>query len=189
MSKLPSAKEVLNGIDEEHVKVIYSTVLDAESAAVAAVNAGGPPRATAGHGANLVYSRVVGYLILYPLNHQARVQVVKEVIMSRDIYAGNLNESIYELGKHYTLHFIRPCTPSFSFFQKKKIRQYSYVNVSIVRKEDRPTPHSSQHVSAPSFCRPQDEIVNDLLQHSPLDGKTARYHVWRCNLFRSVLNC
>ncbi|TFY78207.1 hypothetical protein EWM64_g5805 [Hericium alpestre] len=105
----------------EGLRSTYGFVLEAEQAALSKFE--GPSvstERTALHNLNVVCARLVGYLILEPLNDVAQSYVLNEVKSFHQWYGtseGALNAAIYELGLFYVNHYVRPfkkyrgCTP------------------------------------------------------------------------------
>ncbi|KAK7680287.1 hypothetical protein QCA50_016527 [Cerrena zonata] len=150
------------------IRSTYAFVLDAERAALSYVEGGSLTNATTNaYTANvvsLVCARIVGYLIIEPLNETARAHVLNEVKSCHAKYGDSqeeLYDSIYTLGTHYLNHFIRP-------FKKYKGR----------------TPTPSGHVSCPSFDRKQEFIKANLVStptsHSQLKINALIRDGYRC---------
>lgn len=95
------------------IRNTYAFVLDAERAALSNVEGGSLTRATTNaYTANVVCARIIGYLIIEPLNETARAYVLNEVKSCHAKYGAlqeELYNSIYTLGTHYLKHLIRPC--------------------------------------------------------------------------------
>ena len=91
----------------------YADVLAAEQAAADDLNnISLSSLETNNYTVNLICARIVGYLILKPLNEVARDFVLDEVRACRKKYGRSLetlNDSIYTLGLYYLNYFIRPC--------------------------------------------------------------------------------
>ena len=101
MTALPPVGDVLNLPHEINAKSLYKIVLKAESAAK-----------TAALDKSLMYSRVLGYLILYPPGNIARSHILKEIASGNQHHRDSdedLNNALYELGKYYVDHLLAPC--------------------------------------------------------------------------------
>jgi hypothetical protein len=66
MTPLPSATKVFDVLDELYIKKAYCPVLEAEAATDDTLK--------------LIYARILGYLILYPINDVARTHVLSEIM-------------------------------------------------------------------------------------------------------------
>lgn len=103
MTELPKPDSVLNEEYNISAKSVYQSVYNAQSSAK--------------NKEDLVYSRIVGYLILYPFNLTARQVVINEIATGHHEYGDSTSIKVYELGKMYLEHLIRPCEASLSYFQ------------------------------------------------------------------------
>ncbi|TFY74889.1 hypothetical protein EWM64_g9122 [Hericium alpestre] len=104
----------------EDLRSTYGFVLEAEQAALSRFERRSVTERTALHALNVVCARLVGYLILEPLNDVAQSYVLNEVKCRQQCHGtseGALNTAIYELGLFYVNHYVRPfkkyqrCTP------------------------------------------------------------------------------
>jgi hypothetical protein len=95
MAPLPPAVDVFNEPSELHIKSVYSLILQAEAATDDELK--------------LICVRIVGYLLLYPINDTARERVHQQIkLCSRKHSPFEKNEALYSLGELYMNHFIRP---------------------------------------------------------------------------------
>lgn len=57
----------------------------------------------------LVCTRIVGYLLLHPISLPARGTILQELASIRNLHKKQVFSKIFELGKMYMDHLIRPC--------------------------------------------------------------------------------
>ncbi|KAL4251999.1 hypothetical protein ABKN59_005834 [Abortiporus biennis] len=106
MTALPPLDQLPNKLLEKHAKNVYEFILTAENSAQNDNDA-----------KNLMYSRVVGYLLLYPPTETAFSFIQNELssICDNTETETERNVSIYALGRMYFYGFISPfkksCTP------------------------------------------------------------------------------
>ena len=103
MTALPPINEVNLKLNLDHHSTaisLYRLVLQAETAAL-----------EANQTTNLIHSRILGYLILFPVGDQARAYVLKEIASCDSKHASvqSLNDALYILGGHYCDFLIRLC--------------------------------------------------------------------------------
>ncbi|KAL7280247.1 hypothetical protein ACG7TL_006667 [Trametes sanguinea] len=111
MPPLPSAREASEILppDAETALSLYSTlILPAERLAVERLEASGD-KPNAPLSAPVVYARVVGYMLLYPLSDIARSTVTRDVASCNNLDKSNPIQALYELGETYTKHIITLC--------------------------------------------------------------------------------
>ncbi|THU97195.1 hypothetical protein K435DRAFT_889686 [Dendrothele bispora CBS 962.96] len=116
---------------------------------------------------DLVSARVIGYLLLYPLNHTSRQRVTTEVFSINRLYKNEVSEKVFLLGKMYIDHLICP-------FRGSPGR----------------TPSSSQHVSRPSYDFLRDMIRETLVpyptNHSQTKSNALIRDGFRCMVTRKL---
>lgn len=95
MTELPKPDSVFNEEYNAKAKSLYRLVYDAQS--------------SANNKKELIYCRIVGYLLLHPINLTARGAVLNELASIHGLDGTQPSFKIYELGKMYLEHLIRPC--------------------------------------------------------------------------------
>ncbi|KAK7682798.1 hypothetical protein QCA50_014182 [Cerrena zonata] len=139
------------------IKRHYDFVLEAERAAISHLESISLEKATPNiHTLNVICARIIGYLIIHPLNDIAHIYVLDEVKSCHAKNGGSQEElyySIYTLGLHYLNYFIRPfkrpCgpTPPPSGYDSRTSfdRKQQYINANLV---STPTSHSQSRTNA-----------------------------------------
>ncbi|KAE9392431.1 hypothetical protein BT96DRAFT_887996 [Gymnopus androsaceus JB14] len=150
MTELPKPDSVFNEEYNAKAKSLYRLVYDAQS--------------SANNKKELIYCRIVGYLLLHPINLTARGAVLNELASIHGLDGTQPSFKIYELGKMYLEHLIRP-------FRKHKGK----------------SPFSSSHVSRPSFDR-QREDTKAILQDNPTSHTTAKKKALMRDGYRCIIS-
>ena len=115
---------------------------------------------------NLVFARILGYLILEGVSDQARVAVALEV----NACCGD-EAKMLSIGKLYFDHFIRTCKlQNFCFFSP------FWKVLPPVRKHKGPTPTPSQHASRPSF-ETRKAMILAMVVEAPQNHRHAKANV------------
>jgi len=117
---------------------------------------------------DLVCARVVGYLLLYPVNDTSRQTVTSEVLSINEKCNDEVSQKVFSLGKMYMGHLIRPCMTSFQSFC---IGSSTYF---LVRKNKGRTPISTPHIS---FDKLRDLIKTTLVKPRPENYSQAKANV------------
>ncbi|KAI1786510.1 hypothetical protein LXA43DRAFT_1033466 [Ganoderma leucocontextum] len=144
MTALLSVDEGLISLNDGITLSLYSEViLPAEKVA-----------SEAGSSVNVMFSRVVGYLLLYPPSKNARVVLRNEIELCKD--ESDCNQAIYDLGHMYVTHFIQVFfmkqTKLYTPSEDPSPRCYDLLKEHIPdRSETRPRDHS--HAKAAALAR------------------------------------
>jgi hypothetical protein len=114
---------------------------------------------------NLIYIRILGYLIHYVPTNQGLKNIVEEITSCAD------DSALLDVGKIYFDHFIRACT-----FSNLCSAYDLGLMCSPVRANRSPIPTPSNHESPPSFDTLAD-LIKDTLVDAPQSHTDAKMNV------------
>lgn len=162
---LPSLEQArllpLVGPIEDVLDVYRTYILPAEAA----------DDSQAGH-KNVIFIRILGYLLLYPLNESACATVRVQTKNCVCPLLKETNSKLYDLGKFYFENFIRVCE---SFLRSRDaFRLRSLALVLVKKTRGAPTPPT--YPSQPSCDRKMEDLLRDL-PHQPKDHQSAKEKV------------
>jgi hypothetical protein len=109
---------------------------------------------------DLIYIRILGYLIHYVVSDHGLATVMKEIDSAAD------DNALLQVGRKYFEHYIRACKFASLLVQCAIWRSHPVTTRGL-------TPRPSNHPSPPSFDTIAD-MVNDTLNAAPHDHKKAR---------------
>jgi hypothetical protein len=166
MSNLPELSELPTNIKVhlryacyEHIASTYTLCLELEKAVQSRIDANEVV------GRDMIYCRILGYLLLHPPTDRAAKTV------QFDISSCKGDQAMLNVGQMYYDHFIRACT--------LYVRSYEYpfhVFIFSVRSNKGRTPNPTNHASRPSFDTIAD-MISDCMEEAPQGHASAKKRV------------